>query len=184
LERLDRTGVSYRRGRDASSGAAHPGVAPPRRVRPQLPARQVAVDHLKGVDPNLGAAFRLAGVKVRGSVVVEEHRDRDREEPTDRRHTNHAAASTGGTPGSRRPASATTGDQFRRCLKALAPLGAKRDTPVREGLWRALPGLPRPRRRWTKTVVLWENRVLWPLARKGRVCRQRRCRIRRRMELQ
>jgi hypothetical protein len=34
-------------------------------------------------------------MEVRRPVIVEEHRDRDPEEPTDRGHANHAAASRG-----------------------------------------------------------------------------------------
>jgi hypothetical protein len=61
-----------------------------------LALRKVALDYLERVDPNLGAALRMASVEVRRSVVVERHGNRDPEEPTDRRHTTHAAASGGG----------------------------------------------------------------------------------------
>jgi len=38
----------------------------------------------------------MASVEVRRSVVVEKHRNRDPEEPTDPMHTTHTAASAGG----------------------------------------------------------------------------------------
>jgi hypothetical protein len=60
----------------------------PREYEPQVAARKVAVDHLERVDPHLGVALSVASVEVRRSVVVEEHRDRDAEEPTDRRLKN------------------------------------------------------------------------------------------------
>jgi hypothetical protein len=46
----------------------------------------------------LGAALRMVRVEVGRGVVVEEHRDRDPEEPADRRHATYAAASAGGIP--------------------------------------------------------------------------------------
>lgn len=58
----------------------------PREYEAELAAAEVAVDHLKVVDPDLGFAFSVARMEVREAVIVEEHRDRNPEEAADRGH--------------------------------------------------------------------------------------------------
>ncbi len=58
----------------------------PGQHEPELPAGKRAVDHFEIVDANLGLAVGVASMEVGKSVVIEEHRDGDAEEATDRRH--------------------------------------------------------------------------------------------------
>ncbi len=43
--------------------------------KPKLATRERALNHFERVNPDLSAAVRVAGVEVRWSVIVEEHRD-------------------------------------------------------------------------------------------------------------
>src|SRR5712691_6692479 len=58
----------------------------PRQHQSKLPAPKAAVDHLHRVDPYLRACSRVTGMEMRRPVIVEEHRDHNPEETTDRRH--------------------------------------------------------------------------------------------------
>ena len=81
--------MSHRAAHGADSRAPHRGEA-----QAQLATTQRAFQHLQSVDPHLGAAVGVPRMKVRRTVVVEEHRDHDPEEAADRRHDEILAPQT------------------------------------------------------------------------------------------
>lgn len=65
----------------------------------QLAATKRVVHHLEVVDPHLRLAIRMAGMKMRMTMVVEVHRDRDAEEAADRGHMYILKAAPAGSSG-------------------------------------------------------------------------------------
>lgn len=51
-----------------------------------MSSAETAVEDFQVVDSHLGFPGGVAGMKMRKSVIVEKHRDRDPEEAADRRH--------------------------------------------------------------------------------------------------
>jgi hypothetical protein len=52
----------------------------------ELATREIALDRLQGVDPDLGVSIGMLGVKMGEAVIVVVHRDHDAEEGADAGH--------------------------------------------------------------------------------------------------
>lgn len=61
----------------------------------ELSSSEIAIDDLKVVDADLGFSFGVTRMEMREAMIIEEHRDRDPEEATDRRHGTDDPAGSG-----------------------------------------------------------------------------------------